>query len=174
MKYIFLVFFSFVIISCNLSTESEQQPIKSVESPVIVQYPMIPLSQEELSNILRNTEVIRPMTKGVVFNILTEDEVEFWSSTEAGTLMLFFTASWCGPCKAYSPVFEEFALSHSENVCIFGKTDVDKAESLVRKLGITSVPATMVIKGGEVKALLYGILSKSLLKELVQKYCPNA
>ena len=56
-------------------------------------------------------------------------------------LIVYFFATWCGPCKMLSPVLEEI----SKEVTVV-KIDVDKHEQLARDYGIMSVPTLIFFK----------------------------
>lgn len=68
--------------------------------------------------------------------------------------LLYFTATWCGPCKAFSPIMASF-----ENV---RKVDVDLEPDMVRDYSVTSVPTVVAIdeKGSEI-GRIRGLQSKS-------------
>lgn len=60
-----------------------------------------------------------------------------------------FYATWCGPCKMFSPVFEDVEKEHDFN---FIKIDVDKYPEIARKYGVMSIPTVILFKDGmEVK-----------------------
>ena len=54
--------------------------------------------------------------------------------------ILYFTASWCGPCKALAPRMEK--LSNQIN---YRKIDIDSNQDLSMKYGIRSVPCLVLI-----------------------------
>lgn len=58
-----------------------------------------------------------------------------------------FSASWCGPCKAYGPIFEKVSKNDELKDIKFTEMDVesDEATPLVEKYGIKGVPATMIV-----------------------------
>ena len=54
--------------------------------------------------------------------------------------ILYFTASWCGPCRALAPRMEKLA-SHIN----YQKIDIDSNQDLSIKYGIRSVPSLVLV-----------------------------
>ena len=74
--------------------------------------------------------------------------------------VLYYTATWCPPCKAIKPVYEK--LSEDFEGIGFGKIDVDENAESAEAAGIRSVP-TFVFSGG---ANISGADEASLRREL--------
>lgn len=55
-----------------------------------------------------------------------------------------FYASWCGPCRAISPILEELAKEYGDKIVIY-KVDVDASPDLAQSFGIRSIPAVLFI-----------------------------
>lgn len=55
-----------------------------------------------------------------------------------------FYASWCGPCRAISPILEELASEYKDKIVIY-KVDVDASPDLAQAFGIRSIPAVLFI-----------------------------
>ena len=55
-----------------------------------------------------------------------------------------FYASWCGPCRAISPILEELAAEYKDKIVIY-KVDVDASPDLAQAFGIRSIPAVLFI-----------------------------
>jgi thioredoxin 1 len=71
-----------------------------------------------------------------------------------------FWAEWCGPCRAIGPVIEELAKEYEGKVNI-GKVNVDHNPQISMDYGITSIPAILFVKGGEVVDKLVGAQPKA-------------
>ena len=74
--------------------------------------------------------------------------------------VLDFWAEWCGPCRAIGPVIEELSKEYNGKVKI-GKVNVDNNPQLSINYGITSIPAILFIKNGQVVDKLVGAQPKA-------------
>ena len=80
-----------------------------------------------------------------------------------------FWAEWCGPCRAIGPVIEELATEYAGKVNI-GKVNVDVNPTLSMNFGITSIPAILFVKGGQVVDKQIGAVPKSVLEKKIQSH----
>lgn len=81
-------------------------------------------------------------------------------------LVVDFWATWCRPCKMFSPILEE--ISKENNIWI-AKIDIDKNPVQASKYNIVSVPTTIVFENGkEVKKILGAKPKHQMLEELKQ------
>lgn len=68
--------------------------------------------------------------------------------SEKPTLVDFY-ATWCGPCKAMSPVLDQAKNQLGESVRIL-KIDVDKNPKVADKFKIRGVPTFILFKNGQI------------------------
>ena len=82
----------------------------------------------------------------------------------ATPVLVKFEADWCGPCKAYAPIFEQFANDNPDIQCYI--VDCEKMTDVVAELGIMSIPCTIVFKDGKDLMRKQGKLTTQELKDL--------
>ena len=81
-------------------------------------------------------------------------------------VLVDFTATWCGPCKALAPIVDQLAQELDGQVKV-GKLDVDDSPVTAGKYGVRGVPTLMVFKNGQRAAQHVGLTTKAKLKDLV-------
>jgi thioredoxin 2 len=67
-----------------------------------------------------------------------------------------FWAAWCGPCRAFAPVFAAEAAKHPG--AVFAKVDTDANPELSARYAIRSIPTLAVFARGEVVQRISGAL----------------
>jgi thioredoxin 1 len=101
--------------------------------------------------------------KVLVFNDLNFDEEVLKSDKP---VLVDFTATWCGPCRALSPIVDQIAEELEGKVKV-GKLDVDDSPGTAGNFGVGGVPTLMVFRNGERAAQHVGLTTKQKLIDLV-------
>ena len=86
---------------------------------------------------------------------------------EDGILMLDFSASWCGPCRVFGPLFDAAAERHAD--ITWGKVDIEAQADLASALHVTSIPTLMVFRDGILLLQQPGAVPAPVLEEIVAK-----
>jgi thioredoxin 1 len=105
---------------------------------------------------------------GVIF-VKTIDEWNSIVNNNNTTVICKMTASWCGPCKAIQPVFEELANNQNKTAkVLFCVVDVDELDTFAAQHRVAMLPTFLVLKreGGEVVDRYSGS-SEQKLRDLV-------
>jgi thioredoxin 1 len=74
-------------------------------------------------------------------------------------------ASWCGPCRAFAPVFEAAAAQHDD--IVFGKIDTEAETQLAASAQIRSIPTLMAFREGVLVFSQPGALPGHVLDDLI-------
>ena len=78
--------------------------------------------------------------------------------------MKYFSATWCGPCKAFKPVMNEIK---SEGYYV-EFIDIDMLTDLAQKYNVRSVPTVVIEEGGvEVDRFVGSIPKQQVLQKLI-------
>lgn len=93
-------------------------------------------------------------------------EPEFAEVIENNDIVILdFWAEWCGPCKAYGPVYER--VSNEFGDVIFAKINTEEEPQLGRMFNIRSIPTTIAFKEQIGVFMQPGALPEDALRDLV-------
>lgn len=68
-------------------------------------------------------------------------------------------APWCGPCRAFAPIFASAAADWGTEVG-FGKLHADHEPSLVRRFKVRALPSLLFFRDGRQVRLEVGVVSE--------------
>lgn len=97
---------------------------------------------------------------------LTQENFE---STVLGNdfVIVDFWAPWCGPCRAFAPVYDQVSENHPD--IVFAKVNTEVEQEIAGSFQIRSIPTLMIFRE---KVIIYsepGSLPASALEDLIVK-----
>jgi len=84
-------------------------------------------------------------------------------------VLIDFWASWCGPCRMVAPVLDELADELDGKVKI-AKVNVDENQDLAMQFRVSSIPAFILFKNGQVVERAAGAMPKAMFKNLLAQH----
>jgi thioredoxin 1 len=84
-------------------------------------------------------------------------------------VMVDCTATWCGPCRKISPLMDQLSEEYVGRAKVV-KLDVDENKATAKKLGIRSIPAVFLFKGGELVETIVGVEPYEKFRDALEQH----
>jgi thioredoxin 1 len=85
-------------------------------------------------------------------------------------VLVDFSATWCGPCRALTPILKDM----SDDPSLAGritmvKVDVDTAKGVAARYGIAAIPAILLFKNGQPVERMIGLRPASDIRKAIER-----
>ena len=97
---------------------------------------------------------------------------QFQSSLKGKTVLVDFSASWCGPCKAMEPVIKDIAEKYKTKAAII-EIDIDAQRQLATDYMVQSIPTIIIFRDGQEVKRLVGIQPEAVLEQSLDDALEN-
>lgn len=107
------------------------------------------------------------MSKGVISITDAEFETEVLQANQP--VLVYFWASWCGPCQLMSPLVNSAATTYSDRLKVV-KMEVDPNPVTVKQYQVEGVPALRLFQGDKLLVSTEGVISKDKFLTLLDSH----
>ncbi|KAL0417297.1 UNVERIFIED_CONTAM: TPR repeat-containing thioredoxin TDX [Sesamum latifolium] len=117
----------------------------------------------------QDAEAASVLKDGEVIGIHSASELKTKLNAASKTsrlALIYFTATWCGPCRFISPVFSSLAGKYPK--VVFLKVDIDEARDAAAEWNISSVPSFFFVKNGREVDKIVGADKSTLERKIAQ------
>ena len=93
---------------------------------------------------------------------VTDADFESEVEKNAGTTVVDFWATWCGPCRMIAPILEQLSVEYAGKVKVT-KMDVDNNQKTPMRFNVRSIPTLLFFKDGKLVDQVIGAVPKAVL-----------
>lgn len=109
---------------------------------------------------------IKHLTKDEFVRLVADIEKRPLKFTGSKPAVVDFHATWCGPCNALTPVFEQLAGVFGNKVDFY-KVDIDEERQISAALDIRSIPTLVFFSADGSQKRLVGMNPKTDIERLI-------
>ncbi|MBO3463523.1 thioredoxin [Aetokthonos hydrillicola Thurmond2011] len=107
------------------------------------------------------------MSNGVI--TITDAEFETEVLQAEIPVLVYFWATWCGPCHLMTPLMNSVAANYGDRLKVV-KMEIDPNPATVKKYEVTGVPALRLIRGKELLGSVEGALGQDKLLSFIDPH----
>lgn len=98
---------------------------------------------------------------------ITKNNFKQEAAENQGLVLIDFWATWCGPCRMFSPVIDEIAEQGIEGLTV-GKVNIDEEPELAEQFKVMTIPTVIILKNGTPAASAVGVQSKKAVLQMIE------
>jgi len=102
----------------------------------------------------------------MAYTEVTKDNLESLVQ-DSDMLIIDFWAEWCGPCKAFGPIFEKVAARYPD--ITFGKCNTEVEREVAAAFDVKSIPTLAIFRDNVLLFKEAGAFPEHLLEEIINK-----
>ncbi len=111
------------------------------------------------------------MSSTALSNVIAATDATFAQEVEhhQGLTLVEFWATWCGPCRAISPILDTLSVERAGTVKIV-KVDTDANLHTTARFGVRSAPTLLIFKDGVPVNKILGAVPKQKIEAALDQY----
>lgn len=102
-------------------------------------------------------------------NVISDSEFEASVLQTEASVLVYFWAPWCGPCRLMSPMVESLATEYGDRLKVV-KMEVDPNPATVARCNVQGVPALVLFQQGEAVETVEGVVNKQRIEGVLTQH----